>query len=450
MDFKETVELDLRHFWHPCTQMKDCEKLPPLPVESASGSIIRLKDGREVIDGTSSWWCKSLGHGNRRIKEAFIGQLSKFEHVIMANCCSEPVAELCSKLASLAPGLDRVFLAENGSVSVEIAMKMSLQYHAQTGHPEKKHFMSFENGYHGETILTLAAGDCDLYSAPFKHLLPEIKRISPLPYNAGTASGNFDSCPEDVWRKIESQLSEAAPRLAGIVFEPVLQGAGGMLIYSPDLLRRLHAWADKNGVHLIADEIMTGFGRTGKMLACEHAGIIPDFAVVSKGLTSGYVPMAAVITSNRIYEAFYADYFSGRGFMHSTTYCGYAPAAAAALEVIRIFEEEGIIASVQKRSPELLERMKSTASKTSALTNLRSVGFVAAADIVNPETGKPFDRKLRTGFRFLKNAVTRGAILRPLGDTIYFLPPLNTPDSQLDRLAEIAADALNATLKEKI
>ena len=160
----ELVDLNLRHFWHPCTQMKDCKTLPPLPVETASGSIITLKDGRRLIDGISSWWCKSLGHGEPRVRKAFIDQLNKFEHVIMANCCTEPVAMLCEELSKLSPGLERVYLAENGSVSVEIAMKMSLQYHMQTGHPEKNLFAALHNGYHGETILTLAAGNCELYS----------------------------------------------------------------------------------------------------------------------------------------------------------------------------------------------------------------------------------------------------------------------------------------------
>lgn len=450
LNAKELVEMDLRHFWHPCTQMKDYTDFPPMPVESASGSKIYLKDGRVIIDGVSSWWCKSLGHSHPRIKKAFIGQLDRFEHVIMANCCAEPVAELCNELSKIAPGLSRVFLSENGSVAVEIAMKMSLQYHAQSGNPQKKHFIALENGYHGETILTLAAGDNDFYSGPFGELLPSIKKLAPLRYVEGMDSPYWNQLPDNEWGVLEAELDSAADTLSAVIVEPVLQGAGGMLIYSPDLLRRLRKWCTKNNVHLIADEIFTGFGRTGEMMACAHAGIVPDFAAFSKGMVSGFVPFAAVLTSEEVYGKFYGDYLSGKAFVHSTTYSGYAPGAAAALEVIKIFRDENILESVRTRGPRLLERMKKISEVSGgALTNVRGIGFVAAAGIVNPQTGKPFPREERIGFEFYKNAARMGALLRPLGDSFYFLPPLNTPEEDLDRLAEIASDALSLTIKNK-
>ena len=450
MKANELVDLNLRHFWHPCTQMKDCETLPPLPVATASGSIITLKDGRRLIDGISSWWCKSLGHGEPRVRKAFIDQLNQFEHVIMANCCTEPVAQLCEELSKLSPGLERVYLAENGSVSVEIAMKMSLQYHMQTGHPEKNLFAALHNGYHGETILTLAAGNCELYSKPFLHLCPKIPKLGPLHYLSGEESPEWAKMPEEQWKKIEAQLEEHASEIAAIVFEPILQGAAGMLIYSPDLLRRLRKWADDHGAHLIADEIMTGFGRTGKFLACEHAGIQPDFMLLSKGLTSGYCPLAAVVTTDKVYEAFYADYGTGRTFMHSTTFAGYAPAAAAALAVIRIYQEEKIVEQVAKRSRGLRARMQKIADHTGMLANVRGLGFSTAGEIINPDTGKSFPRNLRTGFRFSRHVIDSGVILRELGtgDTIYFLPPLNTPESLLDEMAAITEQALVKAVRE--
>lgn len=445
----DLIRNDLKHFWHPCAQMKDYEDFPPMAVESAHGSLIRLKDGSEVIDGISSWWCKSLGHGNKRIRDAFVKQLDKFEHVIMANCAADAVAEFCAELASLTPELSRVYLCENGSVSVEVAMKMSLQYHMQTNHPEKKNFISLENGYHGETILTLAAGALDVYSKPFRHLLPDVAKLGPVQYLSGEDDPKWNTIDENVWKKYEAILDAQADTLAAIVFEPILQGAGGMHFYSPELLRRLRKWADKHNVHLIADEIFVGFGRIGAMTACSIAGIIPDFMTLSKGMTSGYVPLAAVLTNEEIYSSFYADYSSRRAFMHSTTYSGYAPAAAAGLEVIKIFRDEDIVSSVRRRGPQLFERLKNIAvSSGGAINNLRGMGFVAACDIVDPETGLAFAPEKRAGFNFYKNAAKEGALLRPIGDTFYLMPPLNTPDDILDELAEKAEKALIKTVSQ--
>ncbi len=449
MKARDLVELDLKHYWHPCTQMKDCEAYPPMPVDSASGPYINLKDGRKLIDGISSWWCKSLGHSHPRLKKAFIKQLDKFEHVMMANFCSEPVAVLCDKLSKLCPPLDKVFLSENGSVGVEVAMKMSLQYHAQTGHPQRRQFAALENGYHGETLFALAASDCPLYSNPFKTVMPSVPKLGPLEYLGGYELKAWNRMDDEDWKPIETELDSMADTLAGIIVEPVLQGAGGMLIYSPDLLRRLKFWAERRGIHLIADEMMTGFGRTGRMFACEHAGIVPDFLLLSKGLTGGYAPLSAVMTSSKIYEAFYADYLSGRMFIHSTTYSGYAPAAAVAVETLKVMEDSKLVHMVQRRSAGLRRRMEEVATATGALKNLRSLGFMAAADIVDPSTGEPFPKAERIGFRFGKAAAANGALLRPLGDTLYFLPPLNIEESVLDSLASVAADSLKQILSER-
>lgn len=440
---------DLKHIWHPCSQMKDYETFPPMRIEKANGPYLYTAGGKAVIDAISSWWCKSLGHGHPRIKKAVRVQLDKFEHVIMANTCNKTLVMLSEKLAELSPPLNKIFYADNGSTAVEIAIKMSLQYHAQTGNPKRKNFAALCNGYHGETILALAAGDCEVYSSAYSSIMPSISKIGPLPYLSGDELPGWESMSEKNWEIIEKRLQELQRQggnsgrpgrcLAGIIFEPVLQGAGGMRVYSPDFLRRLRKWTSTNGVHLIADEIMTAFGRTGKMLACEHAGITPDFIVLSKGLTAGWAPMSAVLCPTEIYNAFYGDYSSGRAFLHSNTYSGYALAAAAALEAMNVYEDEKIIEAVKKRSHGLRKRMEWVASETGALANVRGIGFVAAADLIKPSTGKAFPAERRTGFQCYKKAVELGALLRPLGDTIYFLPPLNTPDKVLDDLAEITA-----------
>lgn len=449
---KDFILRDLKHIWHPCSQMKDYENFPPLHIEKAKGPYLYTADRRTIIDAISSWWCKSLGHGHPRIKKAVRAQLNRFEHVIMANTCNKTLVMLSEKLARLASPLNKVFYADNGSTAVEIAIKMSLQYHMQTGNPKRKNFAALCNGYHGETILALAAGDCELYSSAYSSIMPSIPKIGPLPYLSGIESSEWHNMSGRDWEIIEKRLGElhqGLPNegcLAGIIFEPVVQGAGGMRIYSPDFLRRLRKWSSTNGVHLIADEIMTGFGRTGKMLACEHAGITPDFIVLSKGLTAGWGPMSAVLCPTEIYDAFYDDYLSGRAFLHSNTYSGYAVAAAAALEAMNIYENEKIVEGVEQRSLGLRKRMEWVASETGALANVRGIGFVAAADIIAPPTGKAFPSERRTGFQCYKKAVEFGALLRPLGDTIYFLPPLNTQDKVLDDLAEITASALKQVL----
>ncbi len=447
MNYKKTIELDLKHNWHPCSQMKDYETFLPIPIEKAQGSFLYTKDGKEIIDAISSWWSKSLGHGHPRLKEAVIRQMDKFEHIIGANTCNDVLSELSAKLATICKPLDKVFYADNGSTAVEIAIKLSLQYHAQTGQSEKKEFVSLINGYHGETILTLAAGDCEMYSKPYSHIMPKISKISSIPYVSGKDDPLWNTMPNENWEVIEKQLNKMSNNLSGIIFEPIVQGAGGMKIYSPDLLKKLRQWANKNKVHLIADEIMTGFGRTGKILACEYADIIPDFICLSKGLTSGFVPMSAVLCSTEIYNAFYDDYHTGKAFLHSNTYTGYAIGAAVALETLKIYEDENIFQNVQNRSCELRNRMDLIQKNTGALVNIRNIGFIVAADIINPVTQKPFDSKLRFGYQCFQNAVKNGALLRHLGDTMYFFPPLNTSDSTLDKLADIANKSLITTLQ---
>jgi adenosylmethionine-8-amino-7-oxononanoate aminotransferase len=273
-------------------------------------------------------------------------------------------------------------------------------------------------------------------------MLPHCTRLEPIPYRSGPEDPDWDSLSGDEWARLENQLAPLADSLAAIVVEPVVQGAGSMKIYSPDFLRKLRAWTSENGVYLIADEIMTGLGRTGRVLACDHAGIKPDFAVLSKALTGGWLPMAVTLTTDEIYELFYDDYWSGKAFMHSNTYAGNALATAAAVAALSAYESEGTIGRVARDGKTLRTRMQAVADQTGALRNVRGVGFVVAADLVNPASGEAFDKTNRTGWHVYHEAIRHGAWLRPLGDTIYWLPPLNTPDSVLDQLADITAQAV--------
>ncbi len=454
MNKDEIIKLDAKHVWHPCAQMKDYESFEPLVINRAQGSMLYTVDNREIIDVISSWWCKGLGHGHPMIMKRVKEQLDNFEHVIFANTVSETMARASEKIASINPKLDKVFYAENGSTAVEIAMKLSLQYHAQTGHGEKNNFMALRNGYHGESILTLAAGDCELYTKPYTSILPKVGKIDIEYCNNGVMDENWDNYGDEAWNKVLEQIEPVKNTLSAIMFEPLCQGAGGMLMYSPDLLTRLRKWADENKIHLIADEILTGMGRTGRLMACEYADITPDFACFSKSLTSGTVPFACTICSTDIYNAFYDDYSSGKAFMHSNTFTGYPLGGAATLAVFDIFENgdssnggKKYIHEANLNSALLRSLMENVSDETNALKNIRNLGYICAADLINPITKEKLNPKDRTGYKIYKEAVKLGALLRPLGDTLYFMPPFNTDAETLEKMAKITIQAVNNVLK---
>ena len=454
---------DLEVFWHPCSQMRDYRAFPPLAIAGADGVRLRLTDGREIFDAISSWWCKALGHRHPRLMAALRAQTEAFEHVITANTTSESLVRLCERLLAAANGLPssawgpsappgraaghfgKVFLADNGSTAVEIAMKMALQAQAQRGQPRRTRFAALENGYHGETAGTLSVGDLDLYGGPYRPICFPVHRLRGLPYRAGASDARWMDA-SDEWPAIERTLEEAGDTLAAVVYEPVLQAAGGMQFYSPDLLTRLRAWADARGVYLIADEIASGMGRLGAMLASHLAPRAwPDFAVVSKGLTAGVLPLSAVLTTDAIYALFDADYADGRAFLHSNTFTGNALAVAVANAVLDTFADEQILSRVARGAVHLRAALESVASSRPYLRNLRACGMVGALDIRRPD-GSPRDPADRTGYAVYREAVRRGALLRPLGDTMYLFPPLTTAPAEIDAMARVLAESLDAVL----
>ncbi len=430
---------DQNVFWHPCSQMKDYETFKPLNIKSAKGALIETESGQHLIDAISSWWCKPLGHGHPRLKQALIKQADKFEHVIAANTTHETIVALSEKCAALTDSLDKVFYASDGSCAIEIAIKMSLHSRINRGQKTKKRFVSLENSYHGETIMTLAVSDTGLYKKPYASLYPKTHVLHNIPY----VSSSEDTEWHDAKRAFKKTIRKIAPiahTLSGIVIEPILQGAGGMKIYSQDFLRLLRVWCDEHDIHLIADEIMTGFGRTGKMLACEHAGIEPDFLCLGKGLTAGWLPMSAVVTSNEIYEQFYDDYRTGKAFMHSHTHTGNALCAAIALEAFSVYDDENIPHKAAQLEKDMRAHFGTIAKITDAITNVRAIGGMAACDL-KPIIGHP-----RLGYEIYQEAVKLGALLRPLGNTLYWLPPLNISKDELAQLAEITERAIVNTL----
>jgi adenosylmethionine-8-amino-7-oxononanoate aminotransferase len=462
---------DLAVFWHPCSQMRDYREFPPLEVVGARGARLRLADGREILDAISSWWCKTLGHGHPRLREALVAQAEAFEHVITANTTSAPLVRLCERLLAAANGVPadgwaagapagrrpghfgKVFLADNGSTAVEIALKMALQAQAQRGAPGRTRFAALENGYHGETVGALSVGDLALYAAPFRPICFPVRQLAGLPYRLGPHDPAWLDAGAE-WPAIEAALDAESETLAAIVYEPVLQAAGGMRFFSPDLLRRLRAWADRRGVFLIADEIAAGMGRLGAILASHLAegparvstAALPDFAVLSKGLTAGVLPLSAVLTTDAIYALFDADYADGRAFLHSNTYTGNALGVAVANAVLDVFAGEGTLATAVRGGQRLRAALEAVAAaRPGRLGPVRACGMVGAVDVRGAD-GRPLDPRRRTGYAIYREAVRRGALLRPLGDPMYLFPPLTTPDAEIDQMAEILGASVDAVV----
>ena len=461
---------DLAVFWHPCSQMRDYRDFPPLEVVSARGARIRVRDAaapggaREILDAISSWWCKALGHGHPRLAAALGAQLAAFEHVITANTTSAPLVALCERLLAAANGappaawgagapagrrpghFGKVFLGDSGSTAVEIALKMALQAQAQRGQGRRTRIAALANGYHGETVGALSVGDLDLYAAPYRPLMFEARKIGGLPYRRGPDDPRWLDAGAE-WPAIAAALDAAAGELAAVIYEPVLQAAGGMQLYSPDLLRRLRGWADSHGVYLIADEIATGMGRLGAMLASHLAPeAMPDFALLSKGLTGGFLPLSAVLTTDEVYALFDADYAAGRAFLHSNTYTGNALGVAVAAAVLDVFAGDEILARVAAGGRRLRAALGEVArARPHALGEVRGCWMVAAVELRGRDGG-PLDPSRRTGYAVYREAVRRGALLRPLGDTMYLFPPLTVTPDEIDEMAAILGDSVDAVL----
>lgn len=480
-DFFHSVNDSLKHrdqqvLWHPCAQMKDYEAFAPIHVVGAQGVWLELANGQRVLDAISSWWCKSLGHGHQAVLDAIQAQSRCFEHVILANTVQEGVVRLSERLLNAANGLPskhwgkdcepgalpgyfgKVFYADNGSTAIEIAMKMALHAQQHRGQLQRKQFVAFSNGYHGETVGAMSVSDLDWAASPYRDLCFPVFRLGDLPYRSGPNDPDWLSV-DDEWLLIQTQLDQVKDTACAIVYEPILQAAGSMRLYSPELLCRLRAWADAHGVFLIADEIAAGMGRLGGMLATHlaaHGGEgandrdparspLPDFACVSKGLTGGAMPLSAVLTTDIIYDLFYDDYATGKAFMHSNTYTGHALGVAAANAALDVYAADDVCGGVVRRGPGLLDRLTTLVGSLGVLTNPRGLGFVAAVDLVGPGGAQlaPADR---TGYRVYQAAVERGALLRNLGDTMYLFPPLIASESELDQMVQILGEAVEAVL----
>ena len=427
-------ERDLRHIWHPCAQMKDYEQLPPMVIDRAKGAWLYDVYGKGYLDIVSSWWANLLGHTNEKINARIAAQLGRLEHVIFANFSHRLAIELAERLATLVPeGLTKFHFNDNGSSAVEAALKMAFQYCQQTGRTGKTRFMCLSEGYHGETIGALSVGSMDLFAEMYKPMMMDNIHIEAPDCYRCPYGETRDTCTCACFEHAERAFAAHGHETAAMIVEPLLQGSAGMRIYPEEYLRKLRALCDAYDVLLIADEIATGFGRTGRLFACERAGITPDLMCLSKGLTGGYMPMSITVVKEKIYDAFYADWSEGKAFMHSHTYAGNPLGCSAALAVLDILDEENILERAEETASWLSARMAETFGAHPNVGEIRHIGLIHAVELVEDRAAKrPFDGGRRLGYAIYRRALRHGLLLRPLGDVLYFNPPLNIGRDDLD------------------
>ncbi len=421
---EDWMKRSLAHVWHPCTQMKDHEWLPLVPIRAAEGVWLEDFEGKRYLDAVSSWWTNIFGHRHPHIVARLKQQIETLDHVIFAGFTHEPAVVLAEKLCARAPsGLTRCFFADNGSAAVEVALKMSAHYWRNVGQPNKTRFIALSNGYHGETLGALAVSDTGLYREPYTPLLMKpIVVPSPDCYER-TAGESWEDHTRRQFRHMEEALQRHAGEVAAVILEPLVQCAGGMRMYHPIYLKLLREACTQFGVHLIADEIAVGFGRTGKLFASEWAGITPDLMCLSKGLTGGTLPLAAVLTKDEIYQAFYGDYASYKAFLHSHSYTGNPLACATALATLEIFEQQDWLAHNQ-RNAMLMWKLTGALRTHPRVAEVRQQGMILAIEMVkNARTREPFPASDRRGLQVYQFGLEQGVLLRPLGNVVYLMPP---------------------------
>ncbi len=424
--------------WHPCTQMKHHEQLPLVPIKRGEGAWLYDMDGRRYLDGISSWWVNLFGHANPRIGAALKAQLDQLEHVMLAGFTHEPVVELSERLAALTGHhLGHAFYASDGASATEIALKMSAHYWRNHGQPGKNRFVSLTGSYHGETVGALAVTDVAIFRAAYAPLV-RAGTCVPSPDARHAAPGETAA---DVARRaaaaLDAHLAEHGHETAALIVEPLIQCASGMVMYDPEYLRLAREICTRHRVHLVADEIAVGCGRTGTFFACEQAGIWPDFICLSKGISGGYLPLSIVLATDDVFAAFYDD-DTARGFLHSHSYTGNPLACRAALATLDIFAQDDVLAANRIKAERLGAAFRAAIGSHPAVRNLRQRGMILAFDVEGAPAG--FSR------RFFTEALARELLLRPIGNTVYTMPPYILSDAEIDHLASQTAAALEASL----
>ena len=421
----DLAELDRTHLWHPFTQQQGWAEEDPVVIEAADRCELIDSDGRRYIDGVSSLWCNVHGHRHPVIDVAIREQMDRVSHSTMLGLSHRPAIELAERLVDIAPpGLTRVFYSDSGSTATEIALKMAFQYWHQRGE-RRTRFVSLRNAYHGDTIGSVSVGGIDLFHATYRPLLFETLHAEP-----GDAAD------------MERVLADHAGEVAAVIVEPLVQGAAGILVHPEGYLRAVRDLCDRHGVLLIADEVATGFGRTGRMFACEHEDVAPDLMCVAKGITGGYLPLAATLSTEAIYEGFLGRHEEFRTFFHGHTYTGNPLACAAALATLRLFEQERTLELLEEKIALLGELLEPIAAMP-GVAEVRRRGFMTGIEL------EGFPLEARAGHQVTLEARRRGAIVRPLGDTIVLMPPLAITTAELRRLLAITAEAIGAIVEAR-
>lgn len=443
MSNSEWVARSRARVWNPCTQMKDHEWLPLVPIKKAEGVWLEDFEGKRYLDAVSSWWTNVFGHRHPHIVASLKQQLDEIDHIMLGGFTHQPAVELAERLCAIAPpGLTRCFYADNGSSAIEVALKMSFHYWRNVGKPAKQKFIALSNGYHGETLGALAVGDTGLYRETYAPLLIQ-PIIVPSPDCYERRPGeSWEDHTRRQFEHMEAALKKHAHEVSAVILEPLVQCAGGMRMYHPVYLTMLREACDRHGVHLIADEIAVGFGRTGKLFACEWAKITPDFLCLSKGLTGGTLPLAVTLTREDIYAAFYDEYRSGKAFLHSHSYTGNPLACRAALATLDLFADPTVLA----RNRQLAQMMW---AGTDELRNhpyvaeVRQQGMILAIEMVkNARKREPYPSEERRGMRVYQYGLEHGVLLRPLGNVVYFMPPYVIDPEEIGLMCRIATEGI--------
>ena len=435
------VERSLDAVWHPCTQMKHHESFPLIAITKGKGPWLYDEQGNALLDCISSWWTNLFGHSNSRINQAIVDQLEKIEHVMLAGFTHAPVVELSEKLSALTGGnLGHVFYASDGASAVEIALKMSHHFWQLNDKPNKKKFVCLENGYHGETLGALAVTDVAIFREAYGSLLQDVYTVSSPDARKAKSGETADDVAKQAAAELEKLFREEHQHIAAIIIEPLVQCAGQMAMYSPEYLRLVKELCDQYEIHLIADEIAVGCGRSGQFFACEHAGIWPDFLTLSKGISGGYLPLSLCMTTNTIYRAFYSDQ-TQQGFLHSHSYTGNPLACSAALACLNIFETENVLEKNIERSQDLANAF-AWAKTDTRIEHWRQQGMILAFDL-KKESIKNISSFPREMF---SKGLEEGVLIRPISNTIYVMPPYILSTEETMQMGQAIKRALEKAL----
>lgn len=439
-DWTDRLALDRAHIWHPFTQMKVHEVDPPVPVIGGEGCDLLLANGNRVLDGISSWWTCLHGHSHPRLMGALERQAGKLDHVIFAGFTHEPAIELVTRLrAKLPPNLTRAFFSDNGSTAVEVALKMAFQAQLQRGETDRTRFGALREGYHGDTLGAVGVGELENFmTGLFRPLLLACERLTVPEDPRRELAPDLTDWPgrlEAARETLRAFFTEHGDRLAAFIAEPLLQAAGGMRMWPPELLQELRAQCDRHGVYLIADEVMTGFGRTGTFLACEQADVAPDLLCLSKGLTGGTLPLSMTWATEELYGHFWGEPTSGRAFLHGHSYTANPLACAVACASLALFDDEPVLARAAEISAAMTDAFRALSAHP-AVRQARVFGTVGACRLVDPATGRAHPAEARFGWRLHRRALDHGLLVRPVGDCLYLMPPLGTPPARLREAGE--------------